>query len=81
MQGGEKSAQREKLPESEVKSQSEENSLSPIIGEVPSLPSKLPELLSSPREADLEDFEKRQKMIQEQNRRRKECLRKALEDR
>ncbi|XP_054275615.1 RAB6-interacting golgin [Macrosteles quadrilineatus] len=82
MQGGEKSAQREKLPESEVKSQSKENSLrTSSIGEVPSLPSKLPELLSSPREADLEDFEKRQKMIQEQNRRRKECLRKALEDR
>jgi len=39
------------------------------------------ELLSNPREPNLEEFEKRQKIVQEQNRLRKELLKKALEDR
>lgn len=40
-----------------------------------------PVLLSPPSETSLEEFEKRQNLIKEQNRQKKELLKRALEDR
>uniref|UniRef100_A0A1B6LGX1 RAB6-interacting golgin n=1 Tax=Graphocephala atropunctata TaxID=36148 RepID=A0A1B6LGX1_9HEMI len=46
-----------------------------------SVPNSTATLFTAENEVSLEDFEKRQKMIKEQNRQRKELLKKALEDR